>query len=245
MSKRVALVTGAAKGMGLEWCRQLSLEGFTVLLTARSMEKADAAAAELRAQGLDVIGEVLDMDNEISMAELASRITSRFARLDLLINNAGINSKDDPDKSRFAKSYRLDELDPEEMMRHIRTNAVMPVVLVKHMRPLLNKGEKPVVLSVSSWLGSIGSKTSGGHYSYTTSKAALNMLNRGLAFELQAEGITCVVCNPGWVRTDMGGQKAPLSMEESVGGMLRNVVARVGPTDTGKFFQWDGTEHAW
>lgn len=245
MSKRVALVTGALKGMGLEWCRQLAMEGFTVLLTARSLEKADAAAAELRTQGLDVIGEALDMDSEPSMAELSARISSHFGKLDVLINNAGINSKDDPDRSRFAKSFRLDELDPEEVMRHIRTNAVMPVVLVKHLRPLLNKGEKPVVLSISSWLGSISGKTSGGHYSYTTSKAALNMMNRGLAFELQAEGITCVVCNPGWVRTDMGGQKAPLSMEESVGGMMRNVVARVTSADAGKFFQWDGTEQAW
>lgn len=244
-TRKIAVVTGAAKGLGLEWCRQLAFEGYQIILTARTLEKAESAAALLREEALDVTGMQLDVEREKSIVDFSRLLALQVDRVDVLINNAGINSKDDPDKSVFMRSFRLADLDPEEVIRHIRVNSIAPVLMVKHLRPLMVKSLHPVVLSISSWLGSITTKDFGGHYSYAASKCALNMMNKAMALELQREGITAVVCNPGWVQTDMGGSKAPLTVEQSVQGMRTNVLGRISAQDTGKFFQWDGSEHPW
>ena len=104
---------------------------------------------------------------------------------------------------------------------------------------------KPIVINISSWLGSIERKTTGGHYSYSASKAALNMMNKALALEIKSDGIISIVVNPGWVKTDMGGTQASLTTEESVNGMINNILNKVEIKDTGKFFQWDGSQHPW
>ncbi len=100
------------------------------------------------------------------------------------------------------------------------------------------------MISVSSWLGSIEGKTSGGNYGYCASKTTLNMLARAMAFDLLPLGIVSVVFNPGWVSTDMGGPRATLTPHQSVAGMLATT-ARLTPSQAGHFMQWDGTEHAW
>ena len=143
------------------------------------------------------------------------------------------------------KNFRLDMLDAEQVLEHIRINSIAPILMVKHFRQLLRRSSRPVVVSIGSWLGSVSVKNSGGHYSYATSKSALNMMNKAMALELKEEGIIAVVVNPGWVQTDMGGSKAPLTPEESVNGIVNNVIKRVKIADTGKFLQWDGTEHPW
>jgi NAD(P)-dependent dehydrogenase (short-subunit alcohol dehydrogenase family) len=99
-------------------------------------------------------------------------------------------------------------------------------------------------VTITSGMGSITENTSGGSIAYRTSKAAVNMAMRSAAAELGARGITCVVIHPGWVRTDMGGSSAPLTPEQSVTAM-RGVIARLGPRDSGKFFNYDGREHPW
>lgn len=245
MNMKVALVTGAYKGLGKEICLQLAEEGYTVILTARSIEKAEAAAEVLRQDHGHVLARTLDVGNEQEIQRLAEWVESEFGHLDLLVNNAGINSKDNPDKEVFMKSFRLDMLDADQVMEHIRINSIAPILMVKHFRQLLRRSSRPVVVSIGSWLGSISAKNSGGHYSYATSKSALNMMNKAMALELKEEGIITVVVNPGWVQTDMGGAKAPLTPEESVSGIVKNVIKRVKITDTGKFLQWDGTEHPW
>jgi len=242
---KIALVTGAYKGLGLEWCRQLAQNGYSVILTARNLDKAEKAASILKKEGFEVIPKILDVADEQQIKQLANEINNSFGKLDLLVNNAGINSKDDPDKSVFMKSFRLSDLDPEEIIKHIRVNSIAPIILVKHFRELLQKSENPVVLSISSWLGSITVKNMAGHYSYATSKAALNMMNKALAIELKEENITAVVANPGWVQTDMGGKNAQLTTEQSVKGLIENVVNKISINDSGKFYQWDGSEHPW
>jgi len=229
--------------MGLEWCRQLARRGYTVFLTARNADKAEAAAAPLQAEGLDVRPEVLDLDDEATMASLAERLGPLLTSgLDLLVNNAAINPKDQgPDV--FRSTFEIEVLDPDPILRCIRINGVMPIVLVKRLLPYLEAAEAPKVVHISSWLGSISEKTMPGHYGYATSKAALNMMNKALALQIAPRGITSVVVNPGWVQTDMGGAKAKLTPEASIGGMLANVVDKVGLEQTGGFFQWDGTEH--
>ncbi|HJK91346.1 MAG TPA: SDR family oxidoreductase [Polyangiaceae bacterium LLY-WYZ-15_(1-7)] len=240
-----ALVTGASRGMGLEWCRQLARRGDRVVLTARSAGKAEAAAARLAEEGLEVLPRVLDVGDEASMAALAGRLREELGHLDLVVNNAGINPKDAKAPGVFESTFQLAKLDPDEVLRCIRLNGVMPVVLVKHLLPLLEAAEQPLVLSISSWLGSIGAKTMGGHYGYATSKAALNMMNRAMALQLKEKGVAAVVVNPGWVQTDMGGAKAELTPERAIGGMIANVVEKVGLEETGEFFQWDGSRHPW
>ena len=245
MVMKTALVTGASKGLGLEWCRQLGRDGYTVILTARRQDQAAKAAQDLMAEGsMTVVPKALDVAVEDDIAGLASDVAKEFGQLDVLINNAGLNSKDDPvmkDKSTYLK-----DLDPDEILRHVRINSVSPIIMVKHFRDLLKKSQRPCVLSISSWLGSIGIKTTNrAHYSYATSKAALNMMNRAMSIELQDDGIITLVLNPGWVQTDMGGDAADLTAEQSVRGAIDNVLNVVSLDDTGKFFQWDGTTHPW
>lgn len=242
---KTALVTGAYKGLGYEWVRQLAKDGYIVYLTARSLEKAQKAVDQLKNEGLTVIPKSLDVTNENELAQLAEAIESEQGQVDVIINNAGINSKDNPDKSTFMKSFRLQDLDAQEVLKHIHVNGIAPVLVVKHFRNLLAKAERPVVINISSWLGSITKKDFGGHYGYATSKAALNMMNKALALEIKQMGITSIVLNPGWVQTDMGGGKAPLTPEQSVRSTIDNVLNTITLESTGEFFQWDGSPHPW
>ena len=242
---KIALVTGAYKGLGFEWVRQLAKDGYTVYLTARSLKKAQKAVDQLEKEGFKAIPKALDVTNEEELSHLASEIENEYGHIDLIVNNAGINSKDDPDKSVFMKSFRLQDLDAGEVLRHIHVNGIAPVLVVKHFKALLEKSEKPVVVNISSWLGSIAKKDFGGHYGYATSKAALNMMNKAMALEIKQYGITSIVLNPGWVQTDMGGSKAPLTAEQSVRSTIDKVLNTITLEQTGEFFQWDGTPHPW
>lgn len=243
---KTALVTGAYKGLGLEWCRQLGRDGYTVFLTARRLDKATAAARMLAETGMKIIPAAIDVEKEVEIEALAANLAQEIGHLDVLVNNAGINSKDDPNPAVVAKSSRLADIDSEEILRHLKINSVSPILVVKHFRPLLRAAKRPVVINISSWLGSIGEKTtSRGHYAYSTSKTALNMMNRNLAIELKEEGIISLVVNPGWVQTDMGGDAADLTSEQSVRGLIDHVVNSVTLADSGEFYQWDGTRHPW
>lgn len=243
---KTALVTGAYKGLGLEWCRQLGKDGYQVFLTARRLDKAEQAAELLRREGMTIQPMAVDVSDESQIRDLAAKISEQVGHLDILINNAGINSKDDPDPAIVAKSSQLETLDADEILRHLRINSVSPILMAKHFRSLLKRAPRPVIVSISSWLGSIGEKTTArGHYAYTTSKAALNMMNRNLAIELSQDGIICLVVNPGWVRTDMGGDGADLSAEQSVRGLLDTAIYPAEMKESGEFFQWDGTKHPW
>jgi NAD(P)-dependent dehydrogenase (short-subunit alcohol dehydrogenase family) len=108
----------------------------------------------------------------------------------------------------------------------------------------VSKSERRLIVTITSGMGSIGDNTSGGSILYRTSKAAVNMLMRSAALDLKARGITCVVMNPGWVKTDMGGPNAKLSAAESIAAM-RRVIARIGPNESGRFFNYDGSEYPW
>jgi NAD(P)-dependent dehydrogenase (short-subunit alcohol dehydrogenase family) len=242
MKIQTALVTGAARGLGFEFCRQLGKAGKSVILTARNEEAGIEAAGQLSNEGYDIHFRLLDVNNEDSVAELARQLESDFDALDLLINNAGVNSKSSGNEEDFLKNFKLSELDPSHVLEMIRTNAVAPTIMAKHMLPMLKKSRNPRVMNVSSWLGSISKKQNGGNYSYCASKAALNMLTRTFAYDVIRDGITAIMVNPGWVQTDMGGSRAKLTAEESVRGLLA-IAEGLTAGDTGKFYNWDGSEH--
>jgi NAD(P)-dependent dehydrogenase (short-subunit alcohol dehydrogenase family) len=240
---KVALVTGAYKGLGLEWCKQLGKIGYKVILTARDFEKALEAAELLNEQELVIYPKALEVTNENQIQEIADWANEMFGRIDLIVNNAGINPKDYSDKSRMAKAFNLNDLDAKEMFDVLHINSIAPLLVVKHFRQLLGKSENPIVINISSWLGSVTNLTFGGHYGYVGSKNLLNVLNKSMANELKNDSIICVNVNPGWVQTDMGGLKAQFTAEEAVKNLIENVLLKVKIADSGKFLNFDGNIH--
>jgi len=223
---REVLLTGANRGIGLEFARQLAARGDRVVATCRN----PAAASELAA--LDVQVETLDVVEAASIERIAALYEDR--NLDLLINNAGVGVGHRP----------LGKLDYEEMGIFYATNAVGPLRLIEALLPALRRGEYPTVVSLTSRVGSIQDNTSGGSYAYRASKAALNAITKSLAIDLAEEGFTCVVLHPGWVQTDMGGASAPLPTDQSVAGMLR-VLEGLSQEDSGGFFDYTGESLPW
>ncbi len=242
---KIALVTGAYKGLGFELCRQLGKQGYKVILTARDLEKAQSAAEKLNEQELIVYPKALEVTNEQQLEEIASWVKDMFGRIDIIINNAGINPKDYADKTRMAKAFYLNDLDAKEMLEVLHINSIAPLLVVKHFRELLSKSETPIVLNVSSWLGSVTNLTFGGHYGYVGSKNLLNVLNKSMANELKADHIICVNVNPGWVQTDMGGSKAQFTAEQAASNLYNNIISKITLKDSGRFMNYDRTDHPW
>jgi NAD(P)-dependent dehydrogenase (short-subunit alcohol dehydrogenase family) len=229
--QKVAVVTGAGRGLGLEFARQLVAGGYRVLGTVR---RPSEALAEVGSTPL-----ILDVADAEAVAKFADAVREHADHVDLLVNNAGINSGGVPAEQ---KNVRFGSLEPEGILRMVRINAIAPVLVAQSLVELLGEGSR--IVNISSWLGSIANKSSGGNYGYCSSKTTLNMMARAMAFDLRERGIASIVVNPGWVSTDMGGPNAKLTPEQSVAGLLA-VADRLTLDDAGKFYQWDGTEHPW
>lgn len=242
---KVALVTGAYKGLGYAWCKKLQQEGYEVILSARSIDKATAAAQSLNKVDMPIHPYALDVTNEHELNQMAIWIQHKFGKLDLIINNAGINPKDYTDKDKMAKAFYLDYLDADELLEVIRINSIAPLMLVKHMRSVLKKSMQPLVVNISSWLGSVTNLQFGGHYGYVGSKNLLNVLNKSMANELKQDGIICINVNPGWVQTDMGGKKATFTADESVDSIYHHIIADASVEKSGMFLNFNGDIHPW
>jgi NAD(P)-dependent dehydrogenase (short-subunit alcohol dehydrogenase family) len=226
---RRVLITGASRGIGLEFVRQFLERGDRVFAACRDPENADDLH-DLAAPDLHIV--TLDVTDQRSIDSSYAVVRAQTDALDLLINNAGISNDDD----------ELGSLSFESLMQIYRVNAAAPVLIAQRYLDLLRRGHDPKLVGITSEHGSLESKPDGGPYGYSASKAALNMLMRTLAFE--ARGVTTFVLDPGWVRTDMGGQSASLSPEESVSGMIE-VIEAVTPEHAGGFFRWDGAGMPW
>jgi len=223
---QTVLITGANRGLGLELARQLHAAGAKVIGTARQ----PAAADELQALGVRV--EQLDVADPVSVSALAERLAG--SSLDALLNNAGIF----PERGDFASA------DPAVVLRTYEVNTVGPMRVAQALLPNLNRSQRKLVMNMSSGLGSIANNDRGSSAGYRASKAALNMLTRTMAADLAADGFICVAMSPGWVRTDMGGERAQLSPEDSVQGIL-NTLAPLTTEDSGRFLNHDGSELPW
>jgi len=244
-TNQIALVTGASRGIGLEWCRQLSQMGFTVILTTRSIEKAKISVSKINLPENNFDCQLLEMASEQDCANLAKYVMEKYGKLDVLINNAGASPGDPGRENEYDRNNWLNALDPTQLLKYMHINAIAPVILTKHLRKALAVSGHGKVINTTSRLGSIQLKHSGGQYSYSGSKALLNMLNRCMAFELVNDKVISIVVHPGWVKTDMGGAGAPLSASQSVKGMIENVLNKISIHDAGKFFQYDGSEIPW
>jgi NAD(P)-dependent dehydrogenase (short-subunit alcohol dehydrogenase family) len=230
---RIALVTGANRGIGLEVCRQLASRGFVVLLTARDAAKAKAAAKKLSNAGR-VEPLVLDVADSVSIKKAAAEVASRYGNLDVLINNAGINY----DTWETAEHADIDGT----VMETITTNLLGSWRLCQAFLPLLRKSEAGRIVNVSSESGSLANMGAGPP-AYQVTKAALNALTRTLAGELRSAHILVNAVCPGWVATAMGGAGAPRSVQEGAAGIVwAATLPDKGPT--GGFFR-DGKPLQW
>jgi NAD(P)-dependent dehydrogenase (short-subunit alcohol dehydrogenase family) len=227
------LVTGANKGIGLEVCRQLAVAGHHVILSARSAERGEAAAAVLKNEKLNVEFLQLDTADESSIAAAVKELGQRIKALHVLINNAAI-------LQTWLGS--IVDTTASELRETFNTNVVGPILVTQALLPLLEAGKPARIINVSSQLGSVELMTDGWP-AYGISKAALNAATRKFAVALEARGISVVSASPGWVRTDMGTKDAPLTLEQG-GHNIARLVTEFPATLTNKFLQEQG-EYPW
>ena len=226
-TEKIALVTGANRGIGLEITRQLGRVGFQVFLTARARQRGEEVCRKLQRDGLSVEFLQLDVADENSIDQLAKELASRIEHLDVLVNNAGI-LLDAPNDSIL-------EVDPKVIRQTLETNTLGPLRLTQALVALLTKSDTGKVINISSEWGRLTDMADLAP-AYTLSKTTLNAVTGMLAVALKDRNI-CVnsVC-PGWVRTDMGGSNAPLSVQQGADTVIW--LATEAPSDlTGKFLR--------
>ncbi len=222
---QTVLITGANRGLGLEFARQYAADGWQVIACCRNPDKA---AALKKIHG-EVTVERLDVADDAQIEELANRLKGRS--IDLLINNAGVYGP------RGALA------DTKSWLEVFQVNTIAPYHIAEALAPLVAASKQKTIVNITSLMGSVAS-SAGGSPIYRSSKAALNMVMKGLSHSLRSDGVTVVLFHPGWVQTDMGGKGAPLKAPDSVGS-LRKVIGRLTVADSGKFLNYDGTPLPW
>ncbi len=239
-SKRVAVVTGANRGLGLETCRQLAKQGLRVVLTSRDEGKGWASAKALQGEGLDVAYHPLDVTDLGSAERLARDLRKGQGRTDVLVNNAGVFlDRGDPGWER-AESVATARI--ETLRQTMETNVYGALRVTREILPLMRERGYGRIVNVSSGMGQL-SEMNGGYPAYRISKTALNALTRILSEELKGTDILVNSVCPGWVRTDMGGAEATRTPEQGADTIVwLATLAEGGPT--GGFFR-DRTPIPW
>ncbi len=231
--ERVAVVTGANRGIGYEICRQLSSLGVAVVLTARDGDAGNQAREKLAVEGIDVHFHKLDVTNEGSIQKLAKFIENQVGRADILVNNAGIY---------IDRGIAPLEVGAELVRGTMETNFIGPIRLTQSLVPLMKRNRYGRVVNVSSQMGSLAEMGTGG-LAYRSSKSALNAMTRVMANELRGANILVNCVDPGWVRTGMGGRGATRSLAEGADtAVWLATLPDGGPT--GGFFR-DRRPRAW
>ncbi|MBV8911390.1 MAG: SDR family oxidoreductase, partial [Gammaproteobacteria bacterium] len=223
----------ANRGLGLEFASQYLAAGWQVHAACRRPQAARGLEhlAHGRTGELNVLA--MDVTRQESVAAAAASL--RGKALDLLINSAGIIG---------ASHQRSGQIDYASWAEVLNVNTLGPMRVTEAFIEHLARSERKLVVTITSGMGSIADNSSGGSIAYRSSKAAVNMAMRSAAIDLRERGIACVVVNPGWVRTDMGGPNATLSAEASVSAM-RRLIENLGFSQSGKFFNYDGREYPW
>jgi len=227
------LVTGANRGLGLEFARQYAAEGWQVLAACRAPE----AATDLQGLAAESGGRirVLEMNVTDTASVRAAAATLKGEAIDLLLNNAGVGGP---------PGQQLGNLDYAAWARVLDANTLGPMRVVEALLENVAQGKLKRIVTVTSAMGSIEDNASGGRYAYRSSKAAVNMVMKSLSIDLAPRGITCIMVHPGWVRTDMGGPGGKITPAESVRA-LRSLIESIKPEDSGKFLNYDGKPYPW
>lgn len=216
------LISGANRGIGLEFARQYAADGWDVIATARHPEQADA----LNQLGVEVLP--LDTSDAASIKKLAESLKGR--PIDVMIANAGVMGPL--------------ELDSKGWTETLVTNSIGPTLLAAALKPNIAASDQKRMVAITSRMGSIADNSSGGYVAYRSSKAALNAAWRSLSIDWSRDGVTLAMFHPGWVQTDMGGPNAAITPQQSVSDM-RRTIASLTPDRSGSFLNHDGQEIPW
>ena len=230
---QTVLITGANRGLGLEFCRQYAKDKWRVIAACRNPSAAKALIV-LAEQYPNLQIEMLDMADFAQIDALSARLADEA--IDVLLNNAGVY----PDKS----DRGLGQLDYQAWSDGFWINSIAPVKLAEAFLPHIQRGRTKLIVSVSSLMGSMTDNQSGGSLLYRSSKAALNAAMKSLSVDLLPRSIGILILHPGWVRTDMGGKNALIDVEESVTGM-RHQIEAFNLDQTGSFLKYDGSILPW
>lgn len=245
-TKKIALITGANRGIGFETAKQLGENGVAVIIAARKLNAAEETAAQLTAQGIEAYGVQLDVTNADERTAVAAYIEGKFGKLDILVNNAGVGPKED---DLFAKKTAATTADEFEYI--FNTNLFSVVYLTNELLPLLKKSEAGRIVNLSSILGSLtlhADPTSPiadfKRLSYAASKTALNVFTVLLADELKDTNIKVNSAHPGWVQTELGSvEHAPMTVPDGAKTSVElALIGEDGPN--GKFIHL-GEELPW
>lgn len=219
------LITGAARGLGLEFVKQYAAKGWKVHACARSPESLKEVTGNIHLHKL----EVTDYG---AVKALASELKGEA--IDVLVCNAGVSGSEAGDLGR---------IDPKVWRDTFEVNALAPLMMAEAFVEQVAASQDRKLIAISSRLGSI-THNDGARYAYRASKTALNMEWKSLSKDTAAKGLICVVLHPGWVQTDMGGKAATLTIAQSVPSMVK-VIDGLKPADNGRFLNYDGTELPW
>jgi len=227
------LITGTNRGLGFEFVRQYTAGGVRVFAACRN----PAAAAALRQLEQTTEGRLsviaMDVTDAKSLGNAAAQL--KDLAIDVLINAAGIAGP---------SGQTTGNVDYKAWAEVLEVNTMGPLRVLESFMEHIACSERRLAVTITSGMGSLADNKSGGSIVYRSSKAAVNMVMRSAAIDLTSRGISCVLVNPGWVRTDMGGPKAPLSPQESVTAM-RQLIDTFGPKHSGNFYNYDGREYPW
>lgn len=223
------MITGANRGIGLKFAEVYAAEGAKVIATCRKPENA----ADLRALSGDIEVVGLDVADDAAVKDLAAAKAGHA--IDVLINNAGVYGP---------RSYGIDAVDYQAWHQVFEVNCMAALRIAGAFQNHVASSGRKIIANITSKMGSIADNGSGGAYLYRSSKAALNAVTKSLAMDLKSRGIIAVVLHPGWVQTDMGGPNALIDTNTSVGGM-KNTLDHLDMSQTGSFFDYDGSIIPW
>jgi len=229
-SKHTVLITGANRGLGLEFTKQYAQDGWQVLACCRDPESASQLKS-LASSKPDIKLLPLDVSDFSQVDKLSKELKGQS--IDLLINNAGIY----PDSSWGHINY-------DDWAQALKINAMAPLKMSEAFLENVTSSQLKKIVTLSSKMGSLDDNTSGGSYIYRTSKTAVNMVMKSLAIDLKPKGIASTVLHPGWVQTDMGGPNGLINTQQSVAGM-RKVIDQLTLQNSGRFIAYDGKEIPW
>ena len=227
------LITGANRGIGLEFCKQYLAKGYQVYACCRAPESSPDLLS-LKQENQELLHLIpLDVTNEAMMASLPHSLDGQ--PIDILINNAGVYG---PAGASFGN------VSESEWLTTFRVNTIAPLLLAQLLIKNITASKEKKIILLTSKMGSIADNTSGGSYVYRSSKSALNAVGKSLAHDVSASGVSVALVHPGWVQTDMGGSNALISTEESVSG-LTDVIEKLDMNSSGQFFNYDGSVIPW
>lgn len=223
------LITGASRGIGLELTRQFLALGYDVISTYRGQPSTQLKSLLVNSS---LTLHELEVTDETSIANLASKLSN--VQLDILINNAGVIGSEE---------QSIETINSDEWLNTFAVNSISPLMVSRALLELLETSANPRIVTISSQMGALN-RESYGMYAYRSSKAAVNKVMQVLALELKPKGIVVCPIHPGWVKTDMGGKDADITVEESASGIVK-LARNLTLEQSGKFLTWQGVEHVW